>query len=99
MQNNYFGTRHGSVGNPQTSVTSLLPKLQNKESAQNLYSNPFTRTRNSSINVVDDRDQMGTSPMKGKTNQAQELLAYIANEVKRFVSTKRVNDANLMELD
>ena len=68
MKNNYFGTRHGSVGNPQTSVTSLLPKLQNKESAQNLYSNPFTRTRNSSIAVADNRDQMGASPMKGRTN-------------------------------
>lgn len=39
------------------------------------------------------------SPLRGRTNQAQELLAYIVNEVRRFVTTKRINDGNIMELD
>ena len=39
------------------------------------------------------------SPLRGRTNHAQELLAYIVNEVRRFVTTKRINDGNILELD
>ena len=59
--------------------------------------NVFDKTRNSSIIVGENRDM--ASPLRGKTNHAQELLAYIVNEVRRFITTKRVNDANIMELD
>jgi hypothetical protein len=59
--------------------------------------NTFEKTRNSSIHVGENRDM--ASPLRGRTNQAQELLAYIVNEVRRFVTTKRINDGNIMELD
>ena len=100
MKNNYFSNRHASVGNRQASVTTLLPKLQGKEPERNAFKNSvFERTRNSSINVVENRDLLNPSPLKGRTNNAQELLAYIINEVRRFVATKRLSESNLFELD
>ena len=59
--------------------------------------NAFEKTRNSSIHVGENREM--ASPLRGRTNHAQELLAYIVNEVRRFVTTKRINDGNIMELD
>ena len=51
------------------------------------------------INVIDHGEQLNGSPIKSRSNQAQELFSYIQNEVKRFVATNRVNDINIRELD
>ena len=66
----------------------------------NEYTNyAYNKTPGNTINVIDHGEQLNGSPIKSKSNQAQELLSYIQNEVKRFVATNRVNDINIRELD
>ena len=49
----------------QTSVTTLLPKLDSKEQAHNEYMNDsYARKGVNTINVVDQRETLNTSPVK-----------------------------------
>ena len=92
--------RHASVDKRQISVTTLLPKLEGKEQAHNEYLNDtYAKKGNNTINVIDQRETINASPVKERSSQAQELLQYIVNEVKRFVTTKRVNEVNIRDLD